>query len=299
MKVVFLGTSSVYPTKKRNHQSVALKYGPETILFDCGEGTQRQMKFAGLKLSKVSKILITHWHGDHVLGLPGVLQSLAMQDREEPIEIWGPKGSKKRIKHLLKAYAVDFPFSIEVHEVKNKKVQIVDEELKYEIFAAPLSHPTKCLGFAFKEKDKRKIDIDYLKKFGLEDHPIIRKLQEGKNIEWKGNKIKAKDATWMKKGKKLAYVVDTSENDNIVDLAKKSDLFICEATFLNELKEKANERGHLTAKQAGALAKEAKVKKLIITHFSQRYPVSKPLVNEARGNFKNTYAAKDLMEVTI
>jgi len=299
MRVVVLGTSSVYPTKDRNHQAIALLYGPEILLFDCGEGTQRQMRIKGLKISKISKIFLTHWHGDHVLGLPGLLQSLAMSNRTQPIEIWGPEGSKEKIKHLLQTYEVSFPFRIIVHEIKSKKLQIIDEELKYEIYAAPLCHTCPCLGFSFKEKDKVKINTKYLSEFGLTSDPIIKKLQEGKNIIWKGKKIKAKDATFIEKGKKITYVVDTCATENITELAKDSDLFICEATFLNELKEQATERGHLTAKQAGSFAKKAKVKKLIITHFSQRYPNLRPLINEARSTFKNTEAAKDFMEIKL
>lgn len=299
MRVIFLGTSSVYPTKNRNHQAIALKYGGEILLFDCGEGTQRQMRIAKLKLSKISKIFISHWHGDHVLGLPGLLQSCAMENRTKPLELWGPPTTKERIKHIRKTYEADFPFKIVIHEVKNKKTQIVDEELSYEILAAPLVHPCECIGFSFKEKDKIKINKEYLKKFNLTNDPIIKKLQQGKNITWKSKKIKAKDATFIEKGKKITYIVDTSETKNILDLAKKSDLLICESTYLNELKDQAKERGHLTAKQAGNIAKKAKVDKLIITHFSQRYPKTTPLLNEARGKFKNTYAAKDFMEVTV
>lgn len=299
MRVIFLGTSSVFPTKKRNHQSMALKYGAEILLFDCGEGTQRQMRIANISISKISKILITHWHGDHVLGLAGLLQSLAMNARKEPIDIWGPVGSKKKFNHLINTYDVEFPFKINVHEVRNSRLQIIDEEPKYEIFAAPLSHPCECVGYTFQEKPKIRINTDYLKNFNLKSDPIISKLQEGKDIEWRGKKIKAKDATWVEKGKKLTYVMDTSEVDNIIELARTADLFICEATFLNELKDQAKERGHLTAKQAGTLAKKAKVKQLIITHFSQRYPKIDPLVREARSNFKNTIAAKDFMEVKV
>lgn len=299
MRLIFLGTSSVYPTKERNHQSVALKYGGEIILFDCGEGTQRQMRIAKLKLSKLSKILISHWHGDHVLGLPGLLQSCAMDNRVEPLEIWGPPSTKEKIKYIQKTYDLILPFKLIIHEVKNKKTQIVGEEIKYEIFAASLTHPCECLGFSFKEKDKIKINTDYLKKIGLTKDPILKKLQQCKNINWNNNKIKAKDATFIEKGKKITYIVDTSENENIIELARNSDVLICESTYLNELKNQAKERGHLTAKQAGSIAKKANVRKLILTHFSQRYPKLTPLINEAKSKFKNTSAAKDFMEVVI
>ncbi len=300
MRITFLGTSAVFPTKRRNHQAVLLSYGGESLLFDCGEGTQRQIAIAKLKPMRISKIFISHWHGDHVLGLPGLLQSLTMNNRSAPLEIFGPVGTKRHFKHMLATYEVVLSFDVRVHELRlGQEVTVVDQIVDYQILAAKLKHPIPCLGFAFVEKPKLKINMDYLRQFGLRSSPLLKKLQHGQDIVWHGNKIKVKDATLEKPGKKIAYIVDTVVVPQAVELAKGADILICEGTFLNELKQKALERGHMTARQAGKLAKKADVKQLILTHFSQRYKDVRPLLREAKGAFRNTIAAEDFMEIKI
>jgi len=161
--------------------------------------------------------------------------------------------------------------------------------------AIPLKHTAPCLAFSLIEKDKRKINLNYLKKFNLKNHPLIGKLQKGKDIVFKNNKIKAKDATLIVKGKKLTYIADTLFIDNTIKIAKNSDLLICESTFSSDLKDKAKEYFHLTSEQSALIAKKSKSKKLILTHFSQRYKTPDKLLKEAKKIFKNTVAAKDFM----
>ena len=300
MKLVFLGTSSLFPTKDRNHSCIALDIGPETILFDCGEGTQRQIRIAKLSPMKISKILITHWHGDHVLGLPGLLQSFHMNNRKKSLDIFGPKGTKEHVGYMLKAFEVRLGFKLNIKEINSKKPIKIFETTTYELWAANMEHAVPCIGLSWIKKSKLRVDTDYLKKFGLKaPHPILKKLQQGKDIVWKGQKIKAKDATYAKSGKKITYIVDALPTDTAVELAKDSDVFICESTFSQEYKAAAAERGHMTAKQAGKLAKKANVNKLIITHFSQRFRNIKPLLEEAKRSFKNTIAARDFLEVKV
>ena len=304
MRIVILGTSCVFPTKDRSQQAVLLKYGGENFLFDCGEGTQRQIRIAKESPMKITKIFITHWHGDHVLGLPGLIQSFAMSNRTKPLDIYGPKTSKEKVKYMLKSYDLEekgLGFQLKVHELNIKKpVELIYESDNYVVLATNLKHRIPCIGYSFVEREKTKIKTDYLGKFGLSNHPIIKKLQKGKNILWRGKEIKAKDATFRKPGKKFTYVVDTLPVDRITKLAENSDVFVCEATFLNERKEEKKDLlGHLTAKDAGKLAKKANVKQLILTHFSQRYKNVNRLIKEARGVFKNTRASKDFMEISI
>jgi len=299
MKLVFLGTSSVFPTKDRNHSCIALDIGPETILFDCGEGTQRQIRIAKLSPMKISKILITHWHGDHVLGLAGLLQSFQMSDRKKQLDIFGPKGTKEHLKHMLKAFEIKVGFKINILEIDPKKPTKVFETKDYELWAAKMQHPVPCIGWSWSQKPKIRINKDYIQKFGLKAHPILKKLQEGEDIIWKGEKIKVTEATYQKPGKKITYIVDALPTNTAVELAKDSDYFICEATFSQEYKAAAAERGHMTAKQTGKLAKKANVKQLIITHFSQRFKNVKPLLEETRKQFKNTIAARDFLEIKI
>ena len=165
--------------------------------------------------------------------------------------------------------------------------------------AKELEHSTKVYGYSFVENDKRKINLSYLKKFELKKHPLLGELQRGNDIVYNNKKIKAKDATILVKGKRLTIITDTRYCDNAVKLAKDSDLLICECTFSKELKDKAKEYCHLTTEDAATIAKKSGSNKLILTHFSQRYPNVDFLVKEAKKIFKNTIDAKDFMKVKI
>ncbi len=297
IKVTFLGTGSMVPTKERNHIAVLVSYKDENILVDCGEGTQRQLRFADISPTKVTKILISHWHGDHVLGLPGLMYSLATCEYSKTLEIYGPKGAKEFMSHLLKGFAYKDQISYEIHEVEDG---IFFNGKDFMLEAKSLVHTAPCLGYAFVEKNKRNIDVEYLKKnYGLSKHPILRDLQAGKDIVWKDKKISADKATRITKGKKIVFVSDTAYCKSAVDLAKDSDLLVCESTYLSDLKDKAKDYLHLTAEQAGEIAKKAKVKKLVLTHFSQRYKDVREIESEAKKVFKNSVCAKDFMTLQL
>jgi ribonuclease Z len=296
MEVTLLGTSSMIPTAERNHSGSLLSYKNEKILVDCGEGIQRQFRKAKISPTKITRILITHWHGDHVLGLPGLMLTLAANNYNKTLQIYGPKGTKNNIKKM-------FDFFILRNIVKYKITEVEEgtffEDDIFILEVLPLEHGVKTLAYAFTEKDRRKINMDYLRKKDVTAGPVIKDLQKGKDIIVNGNKIKAKDATTLVKGKKVAFVSDTRKCPNAVKIAKNADILICESTYLHELKEQAKERGHMSAKEAAQVAKQAKVKKLILTHFSQRYKNVKVLEDEARVTFKNVIAGKDLMEIVL
>lgn len=298
MKATILGTASAFPTKERAHSAMLLDIGPESILFDCGESVQRQIQIAEARPFKIGKIFITHWHGDHVLGLGGLLQSFGMLKRKIPIEIYGPKGTFERFQHLRKAFELRTGFPIKIIEIPLKTIKVIATN-KYEIWAAKAKHDIDCLAFSYIEKPRRRIDIKYLKKFGLVNNPVIGKLAEGKDITWKGKKISASKATYMQPGKKLTYIIDSAYSDELVKFAKDADLLVCESTFTSELKSEAKEYGHMTSADAAMLAKKAHVQKLVITHFSQRYKTSDELLTEAKKIFKNTIAAKDFLELEL
>lgn len=299
MKVLFLGTASSFPTKERNHPAVLLRYGPDALLFDCGEGTQRQLRIAKESPMKLNKIFISHWHGDHVLGLPGLLQSSTMNRRGKTLEIFGPKGTKMRIEHIIKALSVTLSYRLLIHELSPKKMLVVDKDDGYHVLAIPVKHSVPTLAYAFQENNKYRIDKSFVKKYKLQGNPILDKLHEGKNITYRGKRFKLKDVTTEVRGKKVAIVVDTSQLPSIVELALDADLFICEGTFSNKLREKTMEHGHMTVKQAARLAKKARVKKLVLTHFSQRYKDTSELLKEAKSVFKNVVMAKDFMEISV
>ena len=296
MEITFLGTSAMQPTKERNLSSVLFNYNSENILVDCGEGTQRQMKIAGLKPTRINRILISHWHGDHVLGLGGLIRYLGANEYNNTLYIYGPKGIKEYIKNILNSCVFTENVKIELIELKEG---LIFENKEFYIESFRLYHTEVCYGFNFIEKDKRRINVKYLAKFGLKTHPLVGELQRGKDIVWEKKKIKAKDATITVKGKKISFIIDTGFDKSISKSVKESDLVICEATYSDDLKEKAMKYKHLTAKQAAEIAKQAKAKKLILTHFSQRYPDIKELEKESKKLFKNTTCAKDFMKIVL
>ena len=294
MKITFLGTSAMLPTKERNTNAIFISYNTEGILIDCGEGTQKQFRLAGISPTKVTKLLITHWHGDHVLGILGLLQSLGASNYTKKLEIYGPKGSKNFFKNLILGIVFRSRINYEINELEEGKFF---ENKDFYLESNKVKHSIDCLAYSLIEKDKRKINLDYTKKFGLTQHPLLGELQNGKDIIYNSKKISAEKATILKKGRKFSIIIDTAYVDKLVDIAKDSEILICEATWLE--KDKLKDYEHLTSKQAGLLAKKAKVKKLILTHFSQRYKNLDEILKEAKKEFKNTIVANDLMSLEI
>ncbi len=295
-KIIFLGTSSVYPTKERNHPSVYLQFRDEKMLFDCGEGTQRQLAIAGIPSTRITRIFLTHWHGDHALGIAGILQSMSMSQRQRELYIYGPKGTKNKIDELRRIFHFEEQFEVHVEEVDSG---IILDTKFYRIEALKVKHRIPCLAYSFIEKDRRKINLEYVSKFGLKQHKILGKLQRGETIVWKGHEITPEKGTIVVKGKKITYVTDTSYFKGLEKFAKDSDVLICEATFASDLEEKATGYTHMTAKDAATLALNSNSKLLIITHFSHRYKTPSKLLKEAKTVFKNVKAAKDFMELVL
>ncbi|MBD3204584.1 ribonuclease Z [Candidatus Woesearchaeota archaeon] len=296
MKITFLGTSSMVPTKERNHTSIFIKYLKEGILVDCGEGTQRQMRHANIRPSMISRILLTHWHGDHVFGLPGLIQTLNNSEYEDTLYIYGPVGTKEKLKKMTEAFDFEIGFSHKIIEAEQEGL-VLDKELVIKVYG--LEHSVRSLGYFLKEKDRRRIKLDYIKKLGIPEGPLLGKLQENKKIRWKGKTIDPKDATYIVEGKKLSIILDTLICSNCDKIAKDADLLIAEAVYVSSLQEKAMEYMHLTAKQAALIASRNNVNELILTHFSQRYKSTEEICSEAKTYFPNTRCAYDFMNVEI
>ncbi len=294
VKITFLGTGNAIPTIKRNHTSILLTYKNENILIDCGEGTQRQFKLADLSPSKLKKILITHWHGDHVLGLPGLLQTLAMSEYSGTLEIYGPEGTQRYFELLNKIFHFKIPLKIK--EVNG----IFFENSDFALEAQPMKHGAPTLAYSFTIKEKRRLDKKKLKKLKLPNSPILKQLQEGKDIIYNGKKIKSSQISYIENSKKITFILDTAPNENAIKLAKDSDLLICESSFSSEEKSLAEEYLHLTAEQAATIAKKSKSLRLILTHISQRHEhAPEKIQKEAQKLFKKTSLAKDLDVVEI
>ena len=297
---MFLGTGAMVPTKQRNVSSVLLEYGGEFILFDCGEGTQRQMNLAGYNRTKVTKVLLTHWHGDHVSGLIGLIQTIGNVPEPGKLVVIGPKGTKKHMNHLLNSAIFDPRLTIEITETYPDKPKTVFETDAYKILAARVEHSVPTIAFSFKEKDKRRINLSKAKRFGLKQGPLLGKLSRGKTVVHEGKEITPEMVTYMQPGRKVSYVMDTSLHQNAIRLAEDADVLICESTFsADQHQHKAEEYGHLSARDAAMIARNADADKLVITHFSQRYPSSSPLLEEAQDTFPNSVAAYDFMKLEI
>jgi len=299
MQLTFLGTSAQVPTKDRNVSSVFLKYKTQGILFDCGEGTQRQMNITGINRLDVTKILISHWHGDHVVGILGLLQTMGSVETPLKVEIFGPKGTKQRMKHLLASVIFDVRINLEIKELNPKAVFKFYDTEEYYLECAPLSHKTPCLGYTFVEKDRVNISKSALKKYQIPPGPHLTKLKQGKSITIKGKKYSPKMLTSVTKGRKIAYVTDTRPCKSCYDLAQDADVLIADATYTSELQDKASQYKHLTAQEAAQIAARANVNKLYLTHFSQRYKTTQEIEEDARIIFDQSFCARDFLKVKL
>jgi len=294
--ITFLGTSQAIPTDSRNHTSILLQYKNENILVDCGEGTQRQFRKLKLNPCSLTRLLITHWHGDHILGIPGLLQTLALNGYNRKLEIYGPKGTKFYMEKIMSMFVFIGKINYEIHEVLSGKIF---ENKDFYIETLPMIHGTLCQSYSFVQKEKIRINKSKLSKFKLKG-PIIGQLAQGKDIVWNGKKIKAKDLIYQEQGKKITFILDTGINKNCVEIAKNSDLLISESTYTKLEAEEAVNYHHLTAHDAAEIAKKSNSKKLILTHISQRYDHKEYLISqEAKKVFKNTTIAEDLMKIEI
>lgn len=296
IKVTFLGTSAQIPSAKRNHTAILITYKDENILVDCGEGTQMQFRKAQLNPCKLTTILITHIHGDHTFGLPGLLSTLNFSGYNKYLRIYCPKGAKKIIEEFIDIEHLKNGFKIKIEEVSGKFYENEDFYLESESMQHGI--PTNAYNFVIKSKSR--IDKLKLKKYKIPEGPLLKNLKQGKDIVYEGKKYKAKELVYLEEGKKISFVLDTVLNNKIARFVKGADLLICDSSFSSENSKEAKEHMHLTARQDGQIANSAKVKKLVLTHISQRYDNKlKELLDDAKKEFKNVVIAEDLSSFEI
>jgi len=300
MRLVVLGTSCSNPTVERNLTAVALRFEGNWFLFDCPEGTQRQMMKANVSYMRVHSIFLSHFHADHVLGLPGLIATMAMHGRDVPLNVFGPRGVKKEIEKVMDLALMKKNFEIVVKEV-DRGIALKAE--KFSVSAVPLKHTAKCFGFIFKEKDKAgTFQREKALKLGIPEGPLWSKLQQGKKVKVKGKEFKPEqvmDYGKGKPGKKVSIVMDTLPSDSYFDAIQGSDVLVHEAAFLEKHISRAKETRHSTAKQAAWVAEQTKAKKLVIVHISPRYKKNSEVENEARQEFGNVVVPKDLEEIEV
>ncbi len=299
MKIIFLGTGGSMPTKDRGLTSIAVRRENDLFLFDCAEGTQRQMTHTEVSPMNIDMILLTHFHGDHFLGIPGLVQTMSLLDREKPLEIFGPEGTQEKISNLLQVPLYTLDFEIRINDLQPGDT-IEREEYRFE--TASIEHSTEGLAYVMIEEDRPgKFYPEKAKELGVEPGPKYSRLQEGENLELEdGTIVKPEQVMGSpRSGRKIVYSGDTRPTEEIKELAKDADVLIHDATFGNDLEEEATQGGHSTAAEAAELAKQAEVEQLILTHPSPRYKDLSQLEEEAKEIFPNTKYAKDFSEIEV
>jgi len=297
--IVFLGTGGGVPTPERSLSSFILNYEGQILMFDCGEGTQHQMVKAKIGFGKETKIFITHLHGDHVLGLPGLIQTMSLLGRTKKLEIFGPKG----LKEFLEASRTYIQFNLRFPvEIKEAKEGVIYKNKKFKVLARWAEHSIPNLAYAFVENKKPgKFHPEKALELGVPKGPLWHKLQHGKKVKLKNGRIiePSQVVEPPKPGIKIVYSGDTKPCKNVLKLAKNADLLIHECTFDDSLAEKAEVEWHSTPTGVAELAKKASVKNLVLTHVSARYKNAKIFLEQAKKIFPNVRVAEDLMRIEL
>ncbi|MFB3113728.1 MAG: ribonuclease Z [Nitrosopumilaceae archaeon] len=298
MKLVFLGTAGAQPTVDRGLTCICLEKEAEVLMFDAGEGAQLSYLKSGLGWNKKMKIFVTHLHGDHCVGILGLLQTMTMQNRTEPLEIYGPEGIEEFIAANIKVLNFGLSFPVMITSIEEEKV--VDEKT-YSVFSCKADHSVPAYSYLFEEKDKPgRFNTEKAKQLGIPEGKLWNQLQNGHEIKVGDKTVKPSEVLGEKRpGKKIGISGDTRPTKELEEFFKNCNYLSFDSTFLNELKDKAIETHHSTAKEAATLAKNANVENLILTHFSARYKDESVLVDEAKTIHGSVIGAKDLLEIEI
>jgi len=299
LHIIFLGTGGSWPTVKRNVASVAVKRGSEILLFDCGEGTQRQFQQSNLSYMQISKIFISHFHGDHFLGLPGLIQTMQLNDRDRPLHIYGPKGMKELTDQLLTLGYFRPSYRIIAHDLSDGQ-EVAFEG--YSVSTVKVNHNVPTFSYCLLEHQRPgRFNKAKALRLGIPEGPLFSKLQKGQTITLAdGKKITPHMVLGpSRKGRKIVISGDTKPCDQIIAFSQDADILIHEATFDSRLEDIARGYGHTTATQAAEIAKKANVEKLFLVHISPRYLDFHVLEDEARNTFPHSYVARDFQEVEI
>lgn len=297
MEIIFLGTSSAVPTKYRNHASIALKAFGEIFLFDCGEGTQRQMINSKISPLKINHIFISHLHGDHILGLPGLIQSMGFKGRKDPLYIFGPPGINSLKTIFLKLKCLNNSYNIKIQEVDEGC--ILDTE-KYSINCVKCEHNITNYAYSIIEKKKPRFLREKAIELGVEPGPNYSRLHNGEEIKINDKIIKPEQVLGPpRKGIKITYSGDTRPCQSLINFAHKSTVLIHESTFEDDDLNNAIEHAHSTSSEAANIANEAEVEKLVLTHISARYSDTKVMQKSAKKIFNNVVIAKDYMILEV
>ena len=297
MRLTFLGTAGSWPTKERSASAIALDMENELLLLDCGEGTQRQFFQSSASFMRVRRVFVTHFHGDHFLGLPGLIQSMCLNHRAEPLDIYGPPDAEEMVGRALRMGYFTLRFPVTVHPLTPG--QTVELE-GYTVKTSTAIHPVPSLAYRIEEGPKRgRFDGDKARSLGIRGRDFA-KLEAGQPVHVGSTIVHPSDVMGpARPGRTVVYSGDTAPSEDVRRLAHRATVLIHEATVAQELEAEANEWGHSSARQAAELANAAEVATLFLTHFSARYKELEPLESEARILFPGSRAARDLADHLI
>ncbi|MBN2330450.1 MAG: ribonuclease Z [Candidatus Aenigmarchaeota archaeon] len=297
IELVFLGTGSGIPTPSRNHAAIWMRHEGQYMLFDCGEGTQRQILKARLNFMRIDNIFITHWHADHWAGLIGLLLTMNLEERRRPLHVYGPEADRFVGDILdLGYWGTKFKVMPEPVPYDGDDITSLLRTRDFEVSSIPVEHSVPAVAYSLQEHDRVNVDIQKANRlYGLKQGPLVGKLKEHGKITLNGKVISLRDVCVTKKGSKIVYSGDTRKCDNMLKIAKKADILIHDTTFADEVEDMM----HTGAKEAARIAKNAGVKKLILTHFSRRYTDLSEIEQEAKKIFSNSVIAKDFMKLSV
>ena len=300
--LTILGYNSAIPTVNSSPTAQFLEMAERHFLIDCGEGTQVQLRKAKARFSKINHIFISHLHGDHCFGLPGLIASFRLLGRDIPIHIYGPKGIKEMLETIFRLTETHSGFEVIYHELEGKQSQKIYEDKAVEVYTIPLDHRIYCNGYLFREKPKsRHLNMEEIRKYPEIETCDYQNLKNGKDFELSDGFVVKNSSLTLDPSPSVSYAFcsDTRYKEDIIPTIKGVDVLYHEATFLHDLKEMADYTGHTTALEAAKIAKEAEVGKLIVGHFSNRYHDLTVFTDEARTVFANTHLPKALEPVLI
>ena len=295
-ELVVLGTASQVPTRHRNHNGYFLRWDRQGFMFDPGEGTQRQMIHFGVTASSITRVLITHFHGDHSLGFASLVQRISLDNVPHPVHVHYPASGQKYYDRLRRATIFRDVSDLRPASIAdNGEADPVDQ---LTVSWRKLDHSVDCYGYRITEADQFRFDRAKLDAAGL-DGPVVGKLHRGETVEVNGKPLRREDYGEWVRGNAFAFVMDTRVCDAAVELARDVDLLVIESTYLHEAADDANNNAHLTARQAAEIAQRAGARRVVLTHFSQRYPDTTPFLEEARAIHSDVVCARDGLVVPM